>query len=324
MKTEETSTQKLTELANRIRDWQLSQNLSDTELCTKRFPGLGSTKTYKRILAGDLQELDLERWTLEYEQVWTLMGMEVKQDGPAYDDLWHMRASRTAVTEAMQETGNNRLVIIEGPSGSGKTTAARNLAEKFGRRVVLSEADETWKGPKLGSMLGGLLHSLEVREIPVSEELRLKKLLLTLQQSPVCLVVDEAHHLGLRTLNLVKTILNQTKCQVVLCAVETLFKRLESSAYEEAKQLTRNRLCERVRLNGPKIDDVQKFLTRRTKWADQAQLEHCSKALAEWAKNRGGWNFVNQVARRCTQLAGKDPVDKETYAEAVRLVDRTR
>lgn len=317
-------TNKLSSLAQQIREWQTQRGLSDNELCRK-FTGLGSTKTFKRILDGDFEELDLERWQMEYEQVWLLADLE-NQSGdheePIYDDLWHVTASRLAAQEAMSEKGNNRLVIIEGPSGSGKTTAGRCLAARFGRKVVLSEADETWKD-SLNAMLGGLLRSLGVREIPTCAEARKTKLLAELNNAPVCLVIDEAHHLGPRTLNLVKTILNQTRCQIIFLCIPTLFRRLESAAYEEAKQLTKNRLAERVRLDGPALGDVERFLDRRLKW-EAGALKPCAAKLAERAASHGCWNFVNLVCRKAKELAGKDAIDQETFAKAVQKAQQSR
>jgi type II secretory pathway predicted ATPase ExeA len=314
----------LTITATRIRDWQQRRGISDTELC-KRFAGLGSTKTFKRILEGDTAELDLERWFVEYEQVWTLMELEsisAEQEEPIYDDLRHMLAARLAVQDAMAEKGNNRLVIIEGPSGSGKTTAARSLAARFGRKVVLAEADETWK-ESLNSMLGGILRAIAVREIPASAEARKTKLISALKASPVCLVIDEAHHLGPRTLNLVKTIINQSRCQVVFVCIETLFRKLECAAYEEAKQLTKNRLAERVRLTDLDAGEVEKFLDRRFKW-EPGTIKSCARTLAERAQAHGYWNFVNLVARRARELAGKDPLDQDTFIKAVQKAQQSR
>lgn len=314
----------LNALAKQIREWQLSRGLSDNELC-KRFAGLGSTKTYKRILDGDLAELDLERWQVEYDQVWALIELEAQStqgDEPIYDDLWHVTAPTLAVKDAMAERGNNRLVIIEGPSGSGKTTAGRCLAARYGRRVVLTEADETWKD-SLCSMLGGILRSLGIRDIPVSTEDRKQKVLTLLAASPVCLVIDEAHHLGPRTLNLVKTILNQTPSQVVFLCIHTLFRKLECAAYEEAKQLTKNRLCERVKLNGPALSDVEKFLSRRLTF-EAGALKPCARLCADTAAQHGSWNFVNLVARKCRQLAGKADVDQDTFVKALTKIQQSR
>lgn len=314
----------LRRIATDIRDWQQSRGTSDAEFCRK-FAGLGSTKTYKRILDGDVAELDIERWVVEYQQVWALIELESAsgaEDEPIYDDLWHITATRLAATDAMREPGNNRLVIIEGPSGSGKTSAGRCLAARFGRKVVLAEADETWKD-SLNAMLGGLLRSLGVKEIPTSGEGRKTKLLDVLRDEPICLVIDEAHHLGPRTLNLVKTIINQSKCQIVFLCIETLFKKLECNAYEEAKQLTKNRLCERVRLNGPAVSDVEKFLNRRLKFEGDC-AKSCAAVCADRSRQFGSWNFVNLVARQCRRLVGKREVDTETFARAMQKAAASR
>lgn len=315
---------KLKQLAEQVREFQLARNISDAELC-RRFAGLGSTKTYKRILEGDLAELDSERWETEYKQVLALIEIESacqELDEPIYDDLKHVTATRLAVNDAMNERGNNRLVIVEGPSGSGKSTAGRALAARFGRKIVLAEADETWKESP-NAMLGGLLRALGVKEIPQSSEARKTKLVEYLLANPSCLLLDEAHHLGPRTLNLVKTLLNQTACQFVFLAIPTLFRKLESAAYEEAKQLTHNRMCERVRLAGPTAAETVKFLERRLKFEADA-LKPCAAVCSERAPQYGHWNFVNLVARKCRQLVGKGTVDSESFAKAMEKAQATR
>jgi DNA transposition AAA+ family ATPase len=314
----------LPEIARRIRDWQQHHNLSDNEIC-RRFAGLGSTKTYKRILDGEMAELDPDRQLHNYEQVWNLIEIEsatTAADEPTYDDLPHIASVRYAVADAIAETGNNRLVIVEGPSGAGKTTAGRKLAERWGRKVVLSEADETWKD-SLSNMLGGLLRAMGVKSPPNGSESRKILLLEKLRETPVCIVIDEAHHLGQRTLNLVKTILNQTQSQVVFLAIPTLLRRLESSAFEEARQLTKNRLCERVRLEGCDTASVEKFLERRLTF-EGAIAKQCARTLAERAGQFGNWNFVNLVCRHARKLAGKDPVDSDTFAKAMQSAANTR
>lgn len=324
---------RLVEVAKQIRDWQVAKGLSDNEVC-RRFAGLGSTKTFKRILDDDLAELDLERWCQEYEQVRTLIDLEsagAPEEEPVYDDLWHVRAARLAVADAMRERGNNRLVIIEGPSGSGKTTAARCLAAKYGRKVVTVEADETWHTQgTLGGVFAGLLRGLGVRDFPVSGEERLQKLVDLLTTTPVCLVIDEAHHMGPRQLNIIKSLLNRTECQVVFLCIPTLFRRLETQAYEEALQLTKNRLCERVRLAGPMVEDVERFFERRLEWEEEADkrctetVKACANLCAAAARRHGCWNFVNLVCRKCRELAGKGKVDKETFAKAMQKAQQSR
>jgi DNA transposition AAA+ family ATPase len=312
----------LKECAEKIRAFQEKLGLSDADFC-RRYPGLGSTKTYKKILAGDVADLDPDRWLRDYGQVLNLITLEDRRgEEQTYDDLWHMTAVRVAVADLLRERGNNRLVIVEGPSGSGKTTAVRAVAARFGRKIVLTEADETWK-ESVFTVLGAILRACGCREIPATMDARRARLVEMLRVTPLCLVVDEAHHLGPRTLNVIKTLINQTECHVVFLAIPTLMRRLESAAYEEAAQLTRNRMAERVRLGAPSLKDVERFLERRLKLA-VGDLSACAKVAADRAPQFGHWNWIGLVCKHAAELADGGQVDRETFARAVTRAMETR
>src|SRR3954452_4788892 len=79
----------LREIAQRIRDWQMAKTISDAAL-VKKYTGLGSTKTFKRILDDDLKELDLEKQLTNYRTVWALiesLGDDEGDDEELYSDL---------------------------------------------------------------------------------------------------------------------------------------------------------------------------------------------------------------------------------------------
>ncbi len=324
----------LRDLVQRIRDWQTARALSDSALC-KQWAGLGSTKTYKRILDGDFDELNLERQLHNYQQAWNLMEIESSREHQAecdYDDLAHVEEARLAVTDALAERGNNRLVIIEGPSGAGKSTIARCLAQRWPNVAVLTEADETWKESPM-VMFGQILMALGVRQrgeqreheiaIPTSAEGRKQKTVELLSIRKRILIIDEAHHLGIRTLNLVKTLLNETPTVIVFLAIPTLLKRLETAAYEESRQLTRNRLCERVHVNGPPDSEVLAFLTRRqVTFIDPKAAKACAAELAKACLQYGHWNFINLVARKARRAKGDH--DLKTFLEEIEAVRQTR
>lgn len=318
----------LADVARRIRAWQQShktaegREITDSEML-RMFAGLGSTKTYTLIVSGEY-EGDLERWLREYQAIWNLMQMmdeSASEDDPLYDDLTTVMDLRQAVAGAMREKGLNRLVIQEGPQGSGKTTAARMLAAKYGARIVMAEANQIWKD-NMNAMLGGILEALGVRQPPVPVAEKFRMAVSKLNDTRICLVIDEAHHLGPSTLNLVKSLLNQTQGEFVLLAMGTLWRRLETTAYEEAWQLTKNRLLERIRLSGVEVADVQKVLERRLGMDGDART--AAQALAQTARNHGNMAFVKLVCRRARKLAGKGAVSPETVARAAALVAGSR
>ena len=295
-------------IALQIRDYQTAHDLTDTALL-KKFNGLGSTKTFGRICAGDFEDLDAERWLTEYRQVQALLdalnGTETEEE-PLYEDLTTCVRVRCAVTDAMKERGNARLVVIQGGSGSGKTYSIRALVNRFGSKIVLCEADETWK-ESVQNALGALLLVFGIKEPPLATELRLKKLLEILNAKDCVLVIDEAHHLGPKPLNLIKTILNRTMTIVVLSAMDTLFRRLELNSFEEARQLTQNRLCERVTLGVLESRDVEAFLSNRLTW-ESGELKRAVASTLGAARDKGQFAFVKAAVREARRKYGKDPL----------------
>lgn len=213
----------LRELAQKVREYQESKKLSDTALL-KKFSGLGSTKTFKRILADDLVELDLERQLNNYRSVWAFIestGDDSADEENLYDDLYPVIQLRRAFFETTRENGTARVIVLQGPTGSGKTSARRLLLEKYGPRLLMIEATVAWNDSP-GGMLGAVLDALGKKEKPLIQVDRLNKVIELLNESRRCLVVEEAHHLGPRCLNLTKTLVNQTPGEFVLIAIDTL------------------------------------------------------------------------------------------------------
>jgi hypothetical protein len=310
--------------AKLIRDWQRSQNLSDVQLL-KKFPGLGSTKTFTRIVDGDLADLDIERWLMEYRQALALIEALAEggsDDEPLYDDLTTCARLRLAALDAMKEKGNNRLIIGLGGPGSGKSSAARVLAAKYGSRIVLVEADETWK-KNVNNFLAGMLRALGVRDFPASADARWQRLLERLREGDRCLVIDEAHHMGVPAFNMVKSLLNQTNCQIILLALPVLFRRIEMAAWEEVRQLTQNRLLERIRFDGIQASDIEKFIGRRCGW-DNGEIKRAAAAVKEPASRYGHLAFLKLVCRKAKKLADGETVTLDHFLQAVKLVTESR
>ena len=315
--------QELVALAGKIRGYQEKEDLSDSQMC-QNFAGLGSTRQYTRILSADLDEVDIEGNLANYKTVWSvieLMKEGAAEDEPIYDDLSTVTDLRKAVAQVMVEKGLNRYVHMQGPQGSGKTTAAKMLQAKYGARIVICEATEIWK-ENMNAALGKILEALGVKgaAMPVAVSEKFNKAVELLSKRRICLVIDEGHHLGPKTINLVKSLLNQTPGEFVILAMGTLWNRLEKTAYAEAWQLTKNRLLERIRLEGVETSDVQKIVSRRLGLAS----DDAAKALAALAVDNGNLSFVKLVCRKARKLAGKGDATTETLTKAAQLVAASR
>lgn len=307
--------EELVGIAGRIRAWQHTRQLSDNQV-VRRLPGLGSTKTYTRILRGDLAELDLDRWLTEYRAVWAQLehlAERTAEEEPIYDDLTPVLQLRRALVSILEETSIRRVVLLEGDSGMGKTGALRQLQGKYGQRIVVVEATDVW-GDSANAFLGAILAALGVREPASGRAERLLHVVSLLNARRVALAVDEAHHLGPHCLNTLKTLVNQTPSEVVLVALPKLWRCLERSAWEEVRQLLGNRLAERIRLADLRAGDVAKLLERRCPGAGAAAAQ-----VAEPARTRGNLSFVAAVARRLadTREADDGPLSPEAVAAAI-------
>lgn len=294
--------EELKALAGQIREYQNTAKppLSDNALLRK-FTGLGSTKTFTRILAGDMTELDVERQLTNYRTVWMLiesLGSGERESEETYDDLSTVIELKRCVMETMKERGNARVIIMLADSGAGKTTAGRELTKRYGSRILWSEASVVW-GDSPITMAGELLRSLGIRQLPNSLAGRMDMLVARLQ-SRVCTIIDEAHHMGPRCLNLLKTLVNQTPGEFVLLALPTLWRRMESQSYEEVRQLTGNRLAERIGIS-LREGDITKIVTRRCPGLN-GETKQVVKMLSERAGTRGNLAFVRDVCRRAAEL----------------------
>jgi hypothetical protein len=69
-------------------------------------------------------------------------------------------------SDAMRETGNDRLIIVEGNPGDGKSSAVAALVGRYGSRIVLAEAAETWRD-SINAMLADLLLAMRRSAAPI-------------------------------------------------------------------------------------------------------------------------------------------------------------
>ena len=304
----------LVALAQRARAWQEQRGYSDTELL-RRMPGLGSTKTFSRVLKRDLAELDIDRWLSEYRAVLavieSLSGREQKEV-ELFEDMTTVVQLRRALVEIIEEKSIRRVVLVEADSGLGKSSGLTLLQRKYGQSILVVEALIAWRDNP-NSLLGAVLEALGVTDMPLSSEARMRMVLAKLRARSVTLAIDEAHDLGPRCLDTVKTLINQTPTRVILFAWPTLWRRLERAAFEETRQLLGNRLAERIKIGSLREADVRRLLERRAGVVDPAAV----KSLLEAAPTRGNLSFVDAV---CARLARAERDDKPTHEEVLAAI----
>ena len=218
----------LKEQAEQIRRWQEDHGLT-TSAMIRRFGGLGSDKTYSRILKGDVSEMDVERQLVKYRSVWALIEATGEEKGAGeelYDDLAAVVQLRRAFIECAGEGGNGRFILVQGDTGSGKTSAAKSLIGKYGARILFVELSPVAGDSPYNFMLL-LLKAMGIEDAPKNAVGAFHKVVSELQQRRRCIVIDELHHAGPRILNTVKSLLNATPGEFIGLCMPTLWYRME-------------------------------------------------------------------------------------------------
>lgn len=275
----------------------------------KLYPDLGTDKTYNKIIAGILSELDTDRWVGQYQHVWRQI--ESVPSDPGEDELYGEMEGPAqlcrAFVETARERGNARVLLLQGDSGTGKTSAVRVLKSKpYGSRVLVVEATDAWKsrgGRGTGAaLLRCLGRALGIDDLPTRRDDLVSVVAARLAGPRRCVVIDEAHHLCPEGINVVKHLVNQTPGEFILVALPVLWGKLESSreAWIECRQLTGNRLAERITLR-LEPEDVARFLGHKLGelpgWTDKL-AKGAARELCALAPKAGNLAFVRDVCKR--------------------------
>ncbi len=120
--------------------------------------------------------------------------------------------------------------------------------------------------------------------------------------------------MGPRCLDTVKTLVNRTRGEFVLMAMATLWDRLGTRAYFEARQIGTNRLSERVVLELTLGDIVQYLANALPSQLSDDDLATAARLLLPPSIQSGNFAFVRDVT---DLLADVSPVDRASIADAI-------
>lgn len=236
---------------------QTSIGLNDTDFC-RRVKFTKSSSSWGKIKAGTyagscmlalsaVQEA-LCDWIEGREQD-TPKEVTVK-DGIVLLD--HIRDAADAVAAARVATDEHRLVLIVAPAGGGKTYTARYIAAQYGGQII--DATPSWAKSymhTLAELARGLGIGGDWRSAGAAES----AILQALSISPRLIIIDEANHFSRDSLNLLKTILNKTRCCIVLLTIPTHLARMAADCREEFPQLLRRSVAI-IHIPAVGIDDL--------------------------------------------------------------------
>ena len=317
-----------TALENQLRDTaqkidayrRARQPVPSENAWVREWPGLGSQKTFSKILRGDFAGIAVAAKVPDYRGVLAAVGTQVRARSfeELYEDLGGAQDVMLASLRLMHHHGKDRLIMVEGGSGSGKTSSIDLLASSCasGTTIYRLDANETWKSQRVA--MRAMLRAMHLQEakIPVitGEMMELLKSTIS-DRGRVMFAIDEAHHVSGTVLNLFKTLLNETEMLLILAGMATLLQKLRAAASEEAKQLFQNRLFCRVQLGGPDEEGTRKFLQRRIT-GHQDWKRSTLQAIAGQAAHAGYWAFLRRLVDQLATAGTTEPSDADLLGAA--------
>lgn len=306
----------LVTLARQIEAWRTGRRVSLSRL-VRDYPEVGSDRTYNKLLAGDTSQLNVERHLHNYRAAARRIDEARARTGrePLLRELRNAEEVRLAVAELHQVEGHDRLVVIEGGTGTGKSTCLKILGELYPAHHHV-EATVAWR--TLTSALSdmALAVGMESRRdaLPRGGAALLNGIISTLGDKRALVLIDEGQHMTPEVLNTLKTLLNKTRAMFVVAAIDTLWRKLQAAAWQEAKQLVFNRMHCRVVLQPPGQEDVAVYVRARTGLElGESEL----RVLTAAAHDNGALSFVRRV---CNDVAsqGNDPAALKAAVEQAR------
>lgn len=239
----DTNKSELERLIDRVEAHQRSLGLSHSRFATRFARFVGSQKSWEsRLLARKWDELKPETWLPRLRKfVGEIEGAVGDQE--IFASLPIVKHAVYLYDTLQTRTNDRRCAMLLGTQGTGKTLAFRHIRAKHGYAPAFLSANETWKDSRMR-----IAEALAVgvgSPVSASASQTFQSAIDHLKENPMDLLIDEAHEGGVLLMKLVKSIINETQCRVMLGIYPTAWRRLlngANDAYEEAQQLLRRTL----------------------------------------------------------------------------------
>jgi len=334
----------LLERAGVIKEWADQREMSDRQL-ERKFPGIGSSATFSRILAKDWERVNVERQLPNYRAVCLLLEAHAKaekRNEKLIESLSRVIRVEAAIKQAMLNDDNTRLVMVQGPSAAGKTTSVVLACNKLkGYEVVMTEADESWRESPMAMAMAIIngLSGISIKrnegsegKVPhTSARTAMDEVYERISNRAMVLVIDQADMLGPKTLNFCTSLINKCpRLVLVLVSLETLWNSLATRHYEVCRQLTDNRLSARVVFQPAQdgdpdwIADASAILKDRVQWETPALAESAAKLITKEAGLRGNLKFLTLAIRQARTLFPDKAINLTDFALAITKVRAAR
>ncbi|GEM_PF-7037304 len=216
-----------------------------------------------------------------------------------------------AVARAMNEKGQDRLVMCPWPTGGGKTAMCEHLRKQYGAKVIHAALPSYRKNAipfyrDLAAALGIVLPGNRRRaEGTVFEALN--------KHDGGLLCIDEGNNFGGECIDVLKAILNTTRWSVAFFCTPQHFRNMMAWYWDRTDQLLR-RVVAIIELDEIKAADVRPFMEPLNL---NGSLREACMIVAEAANEFGHFDLCHRVT---WEMAEKDHHELEDVQKAVMTV----
>lgn len=298
----------LREHAREIEGFRVENDWTPTQLRAEII-GLPNHKTHQRLVDIDdgCEDLDSTRLLNQYAAAAERVADRRKKERlaePEYNTFTNVLDSLEAMQAAWNEPGIHRTLVIVGENGTGKDTSIRAILKTYPRDTLYTKATTFWR-ESLAAMAEDTLtaiHAFRNDEQPLVIDryplARVRAMKAFFSTRKLIWVINDAHLLGRRGIEVVIDLVDGTPVVPVLAGIPTLLRQLAESNIEEARQLMGNRLCRFVTLTSPSATDITgmwKF--RGVKFVDRETQDASATMVASEASEFGNWTYVKLFTR---------------------------
>lgn len=314
-------------LAKQIDAWREVNNLTKAALLRRFSSLLGSDRTYAKMMAGQLADLDAGMWVDKYSEALERITRDADSAGDEilWSDLTGVRQVRAVALAMLRTTENDRCALLMGENGMGKTSAFTLLKRQHEEKMVIVQAVDgltasafAFAGQLLLALEGGGNSLDAVRRLPSNFAARLGSLQDKLRSRRLIIAIEEGQDLGEGAFKLIKTLINTTRAGFIIAAIPTLWRNLARANFEDVAQLTGNRNGGSITLKLNEAD-VEKALTRLCPKRDLTPKEtrHVISQLLTKSLKQGYFKFVVKALRRAQALADNGAVTADHLAAGI-------
>jgi hypothetical protein len=319
----DTQKQELERLIGRIDAHRVSLGLSHSRFATRFVKFVGSQKSWEsRLFIRKWDELKPETWLPRLRKfVGEIEGSVGEQE--IFASLPIVKHAVYLYETLQTRTNDRRCAMLIGTQGTGKTLALRYLQRDNDFTSAFLSANETWKDSRM--RIANALATAVNATVTGSASKTFQNSLDKLKENPMDILIDEAHEGGVLLIKLVKTIINETKCRVLLGIYPTAWRRLlngANDAYAEAQQLLRRtiRPVKTDWIRGINKEDL-------SAWCKAVELPLTgSRAtdLLPFIRAHGNYSLMADALERAAIVAGEtdEEVSPEIFAAQIKELCR--